>query len=157
MTLMLTASTVAKPAFWLEEYNCSDTFVKGDHRKASHGSGGAASNPKSSRSITEGDDERDSRDDALDCIEGIDAEEVERNRAKPGSRALKERGESGVVDVVVADLRDMSDKESYKEHLLNKDTYYRFSNGLIIKLQVPQNHEVQIRYLKFQNLCIHPH
>ncbi len=66
----------------------------------------------SSRPSTEGDDERDSRDDALDCIEGIDAEDVERNRAKLGSRALKERGESGVVD---ADLRDMSDRESYTE------------------------------------------
>jgi len=115
MELMLTASTVAKPTFWLEELNCSDIFVKGVHRKASHGSGGA-SNPKSSRSISEGDDERESRDDVLDCIEGIDAEEVERNRAKLGSRALKERGESGVVDVVVADLRDMSDRESYENH-----------------------------------------
>ena len=72
----------------------------------------------SSRPNIEGDDERDSRDDALDCIEGIDADDVERNRAILGSRALKERGESGVVDVVVADLRDMSDKVSYKNHLL---------------------------------------
>jgi hypothetical protein len=98
------------------EYKCSDIFVKGVHRKASHGSGGAC-NPKSSRPNTEGDVERDIRDDVLDCIEGIDAEEVERNRAKLGSSALNERGESGVVDVVVADLRDTSDKESYKDNL----------------------------------------
>jgi len=100
-------------------------LFKGVHRKASHGSGGA-SNPKSSRPNTEGDDERDIRDDVLDCIEGIDAEEVERNRAKLGSRALKERGESGVVDAVVADLRDMSDKESYKNHLLDNITFMDF-------------------------------
>jgi len=106
----LTASTVAKPSLCLvsEEYKCSDIFDKGVHRKASHGSGGA-SNPKSSRPITEGDDERDNRDDALDCIEGFDADDAERNRAKLGSRALKELGESGVVDVVVTDLRDMSE------------------------------------------------
>jgi hypothetical protein len=122
---MLTASTVAKPAFWFE-YNCSDNFVKGVHRNASHGSGGASS-PKSSRPNIEGDDERDSRDDALDCIEGIDAEEVERNRIKLGSRALKERGESGVVDAVVADLRDTSDRESYKNHLLDKFATWTYS------------------------------
>jgi hypothetical protein len=48
-----------------------------------------------------------------------------------GSRALKERGESGVVDGVAADLRDISDNESYKNHLLGKDICMNL-NKLII-------------------------